>query len=123
MGRRRRRKYFRVRTGRFIARKRSAAIVRYWRIWCSRRDALSATAVHHPSPDSNTLQSGMASLVTGASGFLGGRVVQLLVDQGEEVTILSRANSDLRHLASLPLRVVRGDLSDPAALRDAVAGA
>jgi nucleoside-diphosphate-sugar epimerase len=64
----------------------------------------------------------MASLVTGASGFLGGRVVQLLVERGEEVAILSRANSDLRHLASLPLRVVRGDLSDPAALRDAVAG-
>src|ERR1700761_4838898 len=65
----------------------------------------------------------MGSVVTGASGFLGGRVAQMLVDRGEEVTVLARANSDLRHLASLPLRVVRGDLSDPAALRDAVAGA
>jgi nucleoside-diphosphate-sugar epimerase len=64
----------------------------------------------------------MACLVTGASGFLGGRVAQLLHERGEDVLILARANSDLRHLASLPLRIVRGDLSDTAALRKAVAG-
>ena len=62
----------------------------------------------------------MAALVTGASGFLGGRVAQMLHQLGEEVVILARASSDLRHLSSTPVRVVRGDLSDRAALEEAV---
>lgn len=63
----------------------------------------------------------MAVLVTGASGFLGGRLVQVLGSSGEQVTILARASSDLRHLDGVPnLRVVRGSLSDPAPLIEAV---
>ncbi len=62
----------------------------------------------------------MPSLVTGASGFLGGRVAQLLHERGEEVVILARPSSDLRHLASTPVRLVRGDLSDSSALDEAV---
>ncbi|MGI4827074.1 MAG: NAD-dependent epimerase/dehydratase family protein [Janthinobacterium lividum] len=62
----------------------------------------------------------MPALVTGASGFLGGRLAQMLHEQGEEVIVLARANSDLRHLATTPVRVVRGDLGDAAALREAV---
>jgi nucleoside-diphosphate-sugar epimerase len=62
----------------------------------------------------------MASLVTGASGFLGGRVAQMLHERGEEVLILARPQSDLRHLASLPIRVIQGDLSDHGALQEAV---
>jgi len=62
----------------------------------------------------------MPSLVTGASGFLGGRVAQMLHQRGEEVVILARPSSDLRHLASTPVRIVRGDLSNPAALLEAV---
>ena len=62
----------------------------------------------------------MPSLVTGASGFLGGRVAQLLSERGEEVTVLARPTSDLRHLQATPLRVVPGDLSEVAALQAAV---
>ncbi len=62
----------------------------------------------------------MPSLVTGASGFLGGRVAQLLCERGEEVTVLARPTSDLRHLQASPLRVVPGDLSEVAALQAAV---
>ena len=62
----------------------------------------------------------MASLVTGASGFLGGRVAQMLHGRGEEVVILARANSDLRHLSAIPVRVIRGNLSNCAALQEAV---
>ena len=62
----------------------------------------------------------MPALVTGASGFLGGRLAQLLHELGEKVLILARPNADLRHLASTPVRVVRGDLSDNAALHQAV---
>jgi nucleoside-diphosphate-sugar epimerase len=62
----------------------------------------------------------MTALVTGASGFLGGRVVQMLLERDEEVVILARATSDLRHLSSNRIRVVRGDLSARAALQEAV---
>ena len=62
----------------------------------------------------------MPSLVTGASGFLGGRVAQLLHERGEEVTILARSGSDLRHLQTTPVRIVPCDLSDRPALQKAV---
>jgi nucleoside-diphosphate-sugar epimerase len=60
--------------------------------------------------------------VTGASGFLGGRLAQILQDRGEEVVVLARPTSDLRHLSDTSVRVVRGDLSDRAALAEAVKG-
>ncbi len=63
----------------------------------------------------------MPALVTGASGFLGGRVAQFLAERGEEVTVLARPHADLRHLAKTPVRLVRGDLSDSTALHEAVA--
>jgi uncharacterized protein YbjT (DUF2867 family) len=62
----------------------------------------------------------MPALVTGASGFLGGRLAQVLVSRGEQVTVLARAGADLRHLDGLPLRIVAGTLSDVAALAEAV---
>ncbi|HWZ51617.1 MAG TPA: NAD-dependent epimerase/dehydratase family protein [Granulicella sp.] len=64
----------------------------------------------------------MRSLVTGASGFLGGRLAQLLAAQGDEVVVLARPRSDLRHLADLPLTVIPGDLSDSAALARSLRG-
>lgn len=65
----------------------------------------------------------MSILVTGASGFLGGRLAQVLVQQGEQVTILARPNSDLRHLSRFDggsIRVIAGALTDTASLLDAV---
>ncbi len=62
----------------------------------------------------------MPSLITGASGFLGGRLAQILIDQGEAVVVLARPTSDLRHLSGLPIRVVQGDLNAPEPLREAV---
>src|SRR6202034_2862373 len=53
---------------------------------------------------------------------LGGRVAQMLVSRGEQVTVLARPRADLRHLDSLPLRVVSGSLSDADALTEAVRG-
>ena len=64
----------------------------------------------------------MPALVTGASGFLGGRLAQVLINRGEHVTVLARAGADMRHLDGLPLRVVTGALSDVAALAAAVRG-
>ena len=62
----------------------------------------------------------MPVLVTGASGFLGGRLAQMLHQRGEEVHILARPSSDLRHLAGIPVPIIRGDLSDQPSLSAAV---
>jgi len=59
-------------------------------------------------------------LITGASGFLGGRLTEMLVARGEQVRVLARESSDLRHLSHLQIQIVRGDLG--AALADAVRG-
>jgi nucleoside-diphosphate-sugar epimerase len=63
-------------------------------------------------------------LLTGASGFIGGRLAQRLVARGDAVRCLVRASSDTRRLESLAgVEFVRGDLTDTACLPAAVAGA
>ncbi len=64
----------------------------------------------------------MPALITGASGFLGGRLAALLAVQGEQVTVLARQNARLDHLATGSVRVVRGGLTDQTALEQAVQG-
>ncbi|GAC1360329.1 MAG: NAD-dependent epimerase/dehydratase family protein [Acidobacteriaceae bacterium] len=64
----------------------------------------------------------MRALVTGASGFLGGRLAQMLVERGDEVRILARAGARLEHLQGSGVEVVAGGLTDLAALREAVRG-
>ncbi len=44
----------------------------------------------------------------------------MLHERGEQVVILARATSNLSHLSSIPVRVVRGDLSNIAVLRESV---
>lgn len=64
----------------------------------------------------------MPALVTGASGFLGGRLAQMLVERGEQVIVLARPNANLNHLSAFSdrqVRVVRGSLADGAALLEA----
>ena len=63
----------------------------------------------------------MPSLVTGASGFLGGHLAETLVAQGEEVFVLVRSTSAMPHLSQLPVKPVIGDLLDPESLKRAVA--
>jgi nucleoside-diphosphate-sugar epimerase len=65
----------------------------------------------------------MPVLVTGASGFLGGRLAEVLARRGEQVTVLARTNSDLRHLsefAGSQVQVVRGRLTDNIPVMNAV---
>jgi nucleoside-diphosphate-sugar epimerase len=62
------------------------------------------------------------ALVTGASGFLGGRLVEMLAERGGMVRVLARGSSDLRHLSHLQIQIVRGDLGDAAALGEAMRG-
>ncbi len=64
----------------------------------------------------------MRVLVTGASGFLGGRLAEMLVERGDSVRVLARPTSDLSHLAALRPEVVHGSLEDSASLEKAVQG-
>jgi dihydroflavonol-4-reductase len=62
----------------------------------------------------------MRVLVTGASGFLGSRVVHQLRALGHEATVLLRATSDRSRLAGLEHTVAIGDVTDAASVERAV---
>ncbi|WP_033822334.1 NAD(P)-dependent oxidoreductase [Kitasatospora sp. MBT63] len=65
----------------------------------------------------------MKVLVTGASGFLGGHLVDGALRAGHEVRALVRPTSDLSRLRTVPgLELAHGDLGDPQSLRRAVEG-
>lgn len=62
------------------------------------------------------------ALITGASGFLGGRLAQVLVERDIAVRIVVRSSSNLEHLSGLPVDIVRAELTDAPALQDAMRG-
>jgi dihydroflavonol-4-reductase len=64
----------------------------------------------------------MRALVTGATGFVGSHLVEALRRSSVEVTILARSPSKAAGLAAQGLRVVAGDLHDPAGIERAVEG-
>jgi nucleoside-diphosphate-sugar epimerase len=64
----------------------------------------------------------MTSLVTGASGFLGGHVVEALCNRGEKVVILARKTSNISAIKDLPIEVRYGDLTDLESVKRAAKG-
>jgi nucleoside-diphosphate-sugar epimerase len=64
----------------------------------------------------------MAVLVTGGSGFLGGRLAQMLADRGDTVRVLARPGNDLRHLEGPRFEIIQGSLSDIECMTRAVRG-
>jgi len=54
----------------------------------------------------------MRAFVTGATGFLGSRVVQRLLDRGDEVVALAREGAAAAALEARGVEVVRGDLNN-----------
>lgn len=65
----------------------------------------------------------MSFLVTGASGHLGSHLTKRLVEQGEDVSVLVRKESDLWRLADVidRVRIFHGGLDDIETARDAIA--
>jgi len=64
----------------------------------------------------------MKAFVTGATGFVGSHVARALVEQGADLRLLVRANSDLRNIEGLKAERVIGDLHQPASLEKAISG-
>jgi dihydroflavonol-4-reductase len=64
----------------------------------------------------------MKILVTGATGFVGSHVAQLLCAQGAELRLLVRSTSRTENIADLKAERVTGDLRDPDSLKKAMQG-
>jgi len=60
--------------------------------------------------------------VTGAAGFIGGRVARILRERGDEVVAVVRDPDEATHLRDLGVRLTKGDLGSEAALQAAMAG-
>lgn len=61
-------------------------------------------------------------LVTGASGFIGSKLVPRLVELGHDVRTMGRGSSTPRSLAGLPVEHFRGDVTNPEHAVQAVEG-
>ena len=61
-------------------------------------------------------------LVTGATGFVGAKIVHALRAEGRDVRALVRKPTRAGHLAALGVELVTGDINDDDALRTAVTG-
>ncbi|MEE1736531.1 SDR family oxidoreductase [Streptomyces sp. BE147] len=73
--------------------------------------------------DQQDTATGLRCLVTGATGYIGGRLVPELLDAGHRVRCLARTPGKLRdHPWTGRTDVVRGDVLDPESLRIAMRG-
>jgi len=61
-------------------------------------------------------------LVTGATGYIGGRLLRALHERGDRVRCMARRPDDLRARVAPGVEVVHGDVLDPASLAGALAG-
>src|SRR5687768_8334452 len=65
----------------------------------------------------------MRAVATGATGFVGGHVAQLLSKRGDEVTVTYRDPERLTRLRELDVREANADVPDRAGRRRAMRGA
>lgn len=64
----------------------------------------------------------MRALVTGATGKIGNAVARQLAERGDEVVALVRDPAKARELVPNDVTLARGDVTDPASLREAAQG-
>lgn len=65
----------------------------------------------------------MHYFVTGATGFIGGRLARRLAAEGHEVIALVRAPGAAGDLTATGIRLHAGDITDPSSMRQGMAGA
>jgi len=64
----------------------------------------------------------MSILITGATGYLGTKLSQLLADRGESVRLLQRTDSQSKILNRPEISIVLGDIMDKESLKNAMKG-
>src|SRR5438034_1651346 len=64
----------------------------------------------------------MLAFLTGSTGFVGSHVARALAENGADLRLLVRRNSDLKNIQDLKADLVTGDLCDPASLEKGIAG-
>ena len=74
-------------------------------------------------PEGPAVPPGTRAVITGATGFIGGRLAERLVEQGAEVCCLVRNPASAVRLARLPVEFRQAELTDAAAVDDALRGA
>jgi dihydroflavonol-4-reductase len=62
------------------------------------------------------------TFVTGATGFVGSRIVRQLIKRGDRVRVLARSSSSKTNVAGLNCEIVTGDLKDSSSLVRCVQG-
>ncbi len=67
-------------------------------------------------------QPGDTALITGATGFVGSAVLRALGGRDLNLRVLARASSPVTNLEGIEAEIVRGDMTDPAAMTKAMAG-
>lgn len=65
----------------------------------------------------------MTTLITGGAGFIGRRLAARMAAEGRPVRALVRRPDEARALLPAGVEIARGDMTDPASLRAALAGA
>lgn len=63
------------------------------------------------------------AFVTGGSGFIGGRLIERLRSEGWDVRALARSDRSAEAVRALGAEPVKGDISDPGAIREGASGA
>ena len=64
----------------------------------------------------------MLAFVTGSTGFVGSHVARALAEQGANLRLLVRSNSNTKNINDVKGDLVTGDLRDPASLEKGIAG-
>src|SRR6266849_4036159 len=64
----------------------------------------------------------MLAFLTGATGFVGSHVARALAEQGADLRLLVRPNSNLKNIQEIKADLFTGDLRDPASLEKGIAG-
>ena len=64
----------------------------------------------------------MKYFITGATGFVGGRVARQLVEAGHQVNAIARTPEKASDLAELGISIYKGDVTEKETMRDAMQG-